>query len=225
MTVVSDAEMLNQRFGRLVVQGRSRSIAGNCLWLCLCDCGAHHEVRTTALRTGNTRSCGCLARDVHRAVGLASRTHGMLGTSEYRIWVGMKGRCNTPTSKDYPNYGGRGIKVCPEWESFERFYADMGPRPKGTTLDRKENDGDYCKDNCRWATVLEQNRNRSCAVTVEIDGKPLSLQELSEQCGVSYSVLHNRIVRRRWSIERATTTPVQPGRFFAKSEGGATCRP
>ena len=119
-------------------------------WLCLCECGKHTRVPTSRLRNGNTGTCGC-----------RKRIHGMTHSPEYSCWSHMKDRCVRPQSRYFDRYGGRGITVDPEWvKSFAVFYADMGPRPKGTSLDRIDNDGPYAKWNCRWADWKTQRRNR-----------------------------------------------------------------
>lgn len=147
-----------QRFGKLVAVrnlGKQRGEPGM-WWLCRCDCGKEIEVRGGSLQSGYTKSCG------NHKLETAHRTHGMSHTTEWHIWSGMKSRCNNPNDDRYPDYGGRGIRVCPEWSSsFEAFYADMGPRPsKGHSLDRIDVDGHYEKSNARWATVAEQHANK-----------------------------------------------------------------
>ena len=153
------ADITGQRFGRLSVVRREGSIgAGFAAWKCQCDCGNEVLVDVGRLRAGRTRSCGCLARECAAA---RKRTHGMTGSRAYKTWVMMIQRCTNPRYPNYKNYGARGITVCQRWrESFEAFLADMGNRPSGLTLDRKDNDGHYEPGNCRWADALTQVRNR-----------------------------------------------------------------
>jgi hypothetical protein len=146
--------LMGTRFGRLVVaQDRER---GTELVHCRCDCGTELTVAFRQLGT-LTHSCGCLQSELTRE---RLTTHGMTGTKIYWIWADMIGRCTRPTHKKYLDYGGRGITVCEHWHSFESFYADMGDRPAGRSLDRTNNDLGYSPDNCRWATGAQQRLNQ-----------------------------------------------------------------
>lgn len=131
----------------------------------------------------------------------------MDGTPTYQSWVDMRRRCNNPERPDYPRYGGRGIKVCDEWqESFETFLADMGERPEGLTLDRKDNAGPYCKDNCKWSTRTEQGRNQRTNKMVTVEGVTMAFSAAAEHYGVNAATAHSRI-HRGWSIERTFGLP------------------
>jgi hypothetical protein len=130
------------------------------------------------------------------------------GYHTYQAWNSMRHRCNNQGNPFYQRYGGRGIKVCEEWNSFENFLADMGEKPVGLSLDRIDNDGDYCKENCRWATPKEQARNRSTAVQVTYAGKTQCISAWAEELGMSFSVLSKRL-RRNIPVDIALRTSVR----------------
>lgn len=118
--------------------------------------------------------------------------HGMTGTRTHRIWVGMRRRCRDENASGYQNYGGRGIKVCPEWDSFEQFLSDMGECPSGYSLDRIDGDLGYEPSNCRWATLEDQNNNRRSVVLVEWQGKTLSIRQWSRELSIRHQTLYSR---------------------------------
>ena len=147
-------DLVNQRFGKLIaIEPTNKRVDKKIIWRCFCDCGNEWFVSSAHLKSGHTKSCGCLKKET-------SFVHGMHGTPEYRIWDAIVQRCENPKNTAYKSYGGRGIKVCERWHKFENFYADVGDRPEGLTFDRKDNDGDYEPTNWRWATRSEQQRNR-----------------------------------------------------------------
>lgn len=156
------ARLEGKRFGRLVVVKRHEPHATPVRWVCRCDCGNTTTVFSQLLRTGQTQSCGCLRREGSAQRGRdASTKHGLHQSSEYNSWSGARNRCRNPKNKDYPGYGGRGITFDPRWDDFSVFYADMGSKPSPShSLDRKDTDGPYSKENCRWATRSEQQKNK-----------------------------------------------------------------
>jgi hypothetical protein len=200
-----------QRFGRLVAQSNTGSLNGQRVWLCACDCGNAVSVRATALKSGNTSSCGCFRREDAKA--RFTRHDGKPNgrpTPEYAAWSLMRDRCNNPKNQSYAYYGGRGITVSPRWNDFPTFLADMGARPtKLHTLDRYPNqDGNYEPENCRWATRKEQSRNRAYCKRVTWDGKERLLWELAEERGIKLEIVHHRL-HRGWTLERTLTQPLR----------------
>lgn len=134
--------------------------------------------------------------------------HGKRSTSTYNVWSNMRQRCNNPSTPAYKNYGGRGIKVCPEWDSsFAQFLADMGDRPTGKQLNRIDNDGDYTPDNCEWTTPSKNARNKRTNAIYEYGGEIKTLADWSEdsRCAVSYTTLRKR-VRDGWDFAEALTS-------------------
>jgi hypothetical protein len=199
----------DHRFGRLVAtsfqDGR---------WRCVCDCGKESKVDSGDLLSGNTQSCGCLARE--RRID-ASRIHakkhgavvGGVKTRTYSKWAGMWSRCTNPKANSYEHYGGRGISVCERWKSFENFLADMGEAPPGLSIDRyPDNDGNYEPGNCRWATSSEQMRNTRVTRWIEHNGERLILSDWAARAGVSVAIFSKRL-DGGWSMERALTTPTK----------------
>lgn len=152
-------DMTGQVYGRYTVLrvAEGRNERAQICWHCRCECGTERVVPGIELRTGNTRSCGCLKMDqlVER-----STIHGKANTREHNIWCGMLNRCENPGNSAFKNYGGRGIKVCERWHEFAHFYEDIGEIPVGLSLDRIDVDGNYCPENVRLATAKEQANNK-----------------------------------------------------------------
>ena len=195
-------DLSGKRFGRLIaIKEHGRDLHGAVMWGCRCDCGRTSYVRGSSLAHGATRSCGC-------GVALRAaqpRTHGKTGTSLYRRWRAMLSRCKN--IKDH-NYGGRGIKVCEQWHSFEAFEADMAPGfSTMLELDRRDNNGDYEPGNCRWATRIQQQRNRRNNCNITWQHKTMTAQEWADLLGLKANTLIYRL-RRGWSVPRALSEGV-----------------
>jgi hypothetical protein len=179
-------DIAGNTYGRLTVI-RLDHVDQHARWLCRCECGAECVVRSNALKSGKTTSCGCYVRQIHTK-------HSMCNSPEYKSWVAMKCRCSNKNSKNYMHYGGRGISICDRWvDSFENFYTDMGERPEGTSLDRGDVNGDYTPENCRWATSREQVTNRNKSLRFMFRGAIRPLIEIAEMADVKYRTLYDKI--------------------------------
>jgi hypothetical protein len=174
-------------------------------WYCVCDCGNEGLKEGSKLTRGDTKSCGCLAREMLPTMNLK---HGQLGSYTYRSWVSMRARCNNPKDPSYARYGGRGIRVCSRWNDFSAFLADMGERPHGSSIDRIDNNGDYCPENCRWSTNIEQQNNKRTNRVVEFGGERLTISQWARKLGMSKLTLIARL-NDGWTPERAITEPIR----------------
>lgn len=197
--------MIGMKFSKLLVLERIGSVRKNCpRFKCICECGAYTETDGRHLRSSSTKSCGCFSREmtVNR-----TRTHGKSNTTEFRIWSLIKSRCFCNTDRMFKYYGGRGITVSPEWvRSFETFLKDMGNRPLGGSIDRINNNGNYCKENCRWATKIEQANNKRTNKLHTYKGLTLTSADWSRIAGISSQLFYTRM-KRGWSFEKTINTP------------------
>ncbi len=198
----------DQILGHLrLIRVNSIENTGGIFWLCECVCSnriTRLEKNLIAVqKRGGASSCGC--KNAERLLGVLT-THGKRRASIYTIWCGMKARCLNPKSPIFQHYGGRGIKICEKWMTFQGFYTDMGDRPPGFSLDRIDNNGNYCKSNCRWATRQEQARNKRNIKFYTMNGETLMLTDWANKTGISLKYLSQRIIRGA-SIEDAITFP------------------
>lgn len=188
--------LIGQKFNRLLVIDKAEkyiSPSGNKMnqWLCRCDCGNKIVVTTGHLKSGHTKSCGCLQKEVSIQNGLKKK-HGLKDSRVYRIWSCMKTRCFNTKDEHYKNYGARGITVCDEWkEDFQAFYdwSMANGYEEGLTIDRINPDGNYEPSNCRWATKKEQTKNRRNSIFVTHNGETKTLAEWSAETGIYYQTL------------------------------------
>lgn len=204
MTVKPGLEGL--RFGRLVAshrEGEGKRIK----WVCACDCGNSMSTTYTCLTSGDTKSCGCLKRERTASMGRALPGRDAV---EYKTWIAIKGRCYNQSHQDYPKYGGRGIRVSKAWlQSYEQFLRDMGPRPKGLSIDRIDVNGDYEFGNCRWATSETQSNNKRTNRYIEYEGLTLTVSQWAKRQGMTKQCLIMRL-NAGWSVESALNNAPRP---------------
>lgn len=199
------------RIGRFVVlEEAGRTSGGSIRWRCRCDCGVEKLVHGQKLRERLTLSCGCLRHELARARITHGQSRSGHRTPEYQAWKGLISRCENPKNKCFDDYGGRGIVVCKRWrESFEAFFSDMGPRPlTKISLDRIDVDGPYSPKNCRWATAIEQARNKRTNCRIEYKGESRVLTEWAEILGVDIKFLSARLINGM-SVDQAFETPIR----------------
>ena len=204
-------DLSGNRYGRLVVICRTDKKDTNnsrSYWECVCDCGNKTIVHRTNLVSGRTTSCGCLHREIAKD---QATKHNCTGTRLYRIWDGLRNRCNNPKHPNYNNYGGRGISVCSEWDDFENFskWSMANGYRDDLTIDRVDNDGNYEPSNCRWATKKVQANNTRKTIKITYNGDTKTLSEWAEIVGIRREYLWRRIYKRNWPIAKALTTPLK----------------
>lgn len=179
---------------------------------CQCTCGTIITVLYRDLKSGHTKSCGCLIRELITVRNTKHKNSIRNNiTPEYISWANMMTRCSNPSVPNYEYYGGRGISVCERWKDFSLFLEDMGLRPEGTSLDRIDTNLDYYKENCRWATKKEQMRNTRNNKFLELDGQIKTLAEWVEIYKTRYVPVLKRL-RRGWELKRALETPIKSHR-------------
>jgi len=197
--------VVGKKFGRLTVLRLSEKTVSGTKWVCACDCGKNTSVTTSKLKSGGTKSCGCLASEMlSRRNFKHGHTAGNKFTPEYHSWASMITRCYNQKSKSYKSHGAKGVGVCDRWRnSFENFIADMGPRPPGHSLDRICNTGSYTPKNCRWATGVVQARNRSSTLFVTVGGSTKSLMEWCDIYGVKRARIRSMVEKRGMTYSAA----------------------
>lgn len=201
------------KFGRLTVISRAEDYVSpngkhRIQWMCRCDCGIEKIVLGEALTSGRTISCGCAQKEI---ASRFNQTHGKTNTRLYGVWCAMKRRCHNSNVPEYPRYGGRGISICEEWDrSFETFEAwamvngyDPSAERGKCTLDRIDNNGNYCPDNCRWVTQRDQMSNVSYNRLITYNGETHTLAEWAREYNIPYARLSQRINRYGYSLEES----------------------
>lgn len=192
--------LTGQKFGLLTVIGLAETETRKTYWVCKCDCGNMKTVRSDSLLCGAIKSCGCIKRKQDEVNLTKNHRHKMSGTRIYSEWQGMKGRCYNKGSARYADWGGRGIKVCEQWRnSFESFYtwAMANGYQDNLTIDRIDNNGNYCPENCRWVGQQEQCRNRRSNINITIGNSTRTLMEWCEIFQVDYTNVNARYHRNK----------------------------
>ena len=203
-------DLSGQKFGKLKVIKKIENKGENIQYLCKCDCGNYIKIIGTSLRTGNTKSCGCLAKK-----------HGLSKHKLHKKWDEMKYRCYNDNCTHYKYYGGRGIIVCNEWlNDFKTFYdwSMAHGYADNLTIDRIDVNGNYEPSNCRWVTMEEQASNKTNNVFITYNNETHTLTEWAKILNVNYKNLWQRIVKRKWAIERAFNQP------YRKSKNSMRCK-
>lgn len=182
-------DFTGRKYGRLTVINMShKDKKGKYYWNCICECGNTAVVVGAHLKSGNTKSCGCLFREFRKK-------HGGDGTKLYSVWKNMRYRCRCKTAPYYDDYGGRGIDICKEWGKYNAFreWAVHNGYREGLTIDRIDNDDGYNPSNCQWVTIKEQSRNKRTTRLVTINGKTLCLTDWAKLLGISKNTLRYRL--------------------------------
>lgn len=199
--------LTGKKFGRLTVIIRTKSKNKRAMWLCKCNCGNEKIVSSADLLKGCVKSCGCLAKEIRQK---GQPKHNLYHTRIYKIWSSMKNRCYLKSHIAYKNYGGRGIKVCDEWKNdvveFYNWAINNGYKDN-LSIDRINNELNYCPENCRWATSLQQQNNTRNNLKYVYNGEILTLAEISRKYNINYSTLFNRI-KKNPDIKLAIEKPI-----------------
>jgi hypothetical protein len=201
-------DLIGKKFNRLLVVKKNGRKNQKVMWECVCDCGNTTFVSTFYLTHNKVRSCGCLHKEqlIER-----NTTHNQRHTNLYETWKKMKDRCRNINTKEYKNYGGRGVKVCDEWiNDFQSFYdwSYSNGYAEHLTIDRIDNNGNYCPENCRWISLKEQQRNKRTNKMISYKGQVRCLSEWCEILNLKYPTINGRL-HRNWSIEKAFETPIK----------------
>ena len=198
-------DLTGKRFGKLIAISFDHMKRTRSYWRCKCDCGNYRIVAIDHLKHGDITDCGCERRHIARW-----KKHGMSESRIYTIWSLMKRRCINPLSKEFPFYGGRDIAICKEWLDFANFleWANNNGYSDELTIDRIDNDGDYCPENCRWVTRKEQSYNKRNNRFITFNGETKTITQWASDNGLTYNLVKNRIDKLGWPFEKAISEPI-----------------
>ena len=182
--------LIGTRYGKLTILARAANQGKKVRWLCKCDCGNQTIVQSGHLKKGSIKSCGCVG------------AHGMSDSRTYHSWRSMRQRCHDANHRSYKDYGGRGITICDQWNSFHGFLADMGERPDDTTLDRIDFNGNYEPSNCRWATDSVQRNNKRTSHFIEYAGEKKTISQWADDLEINMHSLYSRLGYNDFNMER-----------------------
>ncbi|MBN2980114.1 hypothetical protein [Cohnella algarum] len=200
------ADLTGMKFGKLtVLQYHGKNKHNQPMWDCRCECGNKKVIR--GMGKIYAQSCGCLQREAASLIGKGAMfKHGDASAKLYRVWAAMKSRCQNPKTAAYKDYGGRGIRVCAEWDDYESFkeWALQTGYDGQLTLERKNVNGNYAPDNCKWISIADQQSNRRNNIRVEVNGELITLAELSRRTGILDKTLYSRYKRGCRSFKELT---------------------
>lgn len=214
------ASLEGQVFGRLTVIKRAGSLRGVSCWLCKCSCGRERIVTRAHLKQGGTKSCGCYKREKliengqRSGIGERSRKHGDFGTKLYSIWAGVKRRCQNPNTKHYSDYGGRGIRLCDDWQDYINFkkWALASGYADGMSIERIDVNSGYCPENCKWIPRRDQALNRRSSIRLEYGNRSFTVKEAAEALGMKERTVMGR-VERGWTAEQIFETKLLKNQY------------
>lgn len=206
MQVPKFQDLSGQKFNHLtVIEHAGRNHIGKHIYLCKCDCGNTAILRGEDIKSGNTKSCGCVRRQMTIDKNFK---HGFAHTPMYNVWAGMKERCSRKGNRSYKNYGERGITVSNDWLDYKNFHRDMVATYRdGLTLERVDNEKGYSKENCIWANRETQGNNTRRNHFIEYNGETLTISKMARKHNAKPYIVQKRIYTG-WSVEKALTTPI-----------------
>lgn len=188
-------DITGEKFGRLtVIEFAGYGTSNKTQWKCLCECGNEIIVKTNSLRTGHTRSYGCLEIETKRE---CSKTHGLRYDPLYSTWLNIRDRCNNPNNSHYKWYGEKGIKMCDKWNDFREFYdwANNNGYVKGLSIERIDNSLGYCPENCKWIEFKDQAKNKTSNYQIEFEGELRTIADIARITGIKVQTLYSRMNR------------------------------